>query len=287
MRAALRFLRLFIPCFNMDKKNQNISNLLWAVQMISESAGRGIMQYYPKPIKVTQKSDASPLTLADLLAHDIIHANLKMLTPNIPVISEESKVAEYAVRKKWKTYWLIDPLDGTKEFIKKTRDFTVNIALMQNQQPILGAVHAPARGITYLGERTSAWKFTQAKGLQRIRCSKPTQKSKLRIVLSVSHAGSENNNATRQANIAWKSVGSSLKFCALAEGSADLYVRHAPTMEWDTAAGDCIWRCAGLHAKKNISPIKYGKKTLKNGGFVFGPDLAIKRWNKLLTAGGS
>ncbi len=270
----------------MSQKSQNISNLLWAVWQIAESAGLGIMQYYPKAIMITQKSDLSPLTLADLLAHDIIHANLRALTPNFPIISEESKVADYAIRRKWKTYWLVDPLDGTKEFIKKTKDFTVNIALMHNQQPILGVVHAPARGVTYLGEGASAWKTTQTGALRRIRCSSPTQKSKLRVVLSVSHAGSENNSSISQSNIVWKSVGSSLKFCALAEGSADLYVRHAPTMEWDTAAGDCIWRCSSSDARNNVSPIEYGKKTLKNDGFVFGSDVAIKRWNELSAVGG-
>ena len=240
---------------------------------IAKEAGKAILKFYDEPIEVEHKSDDSPLTKADLAAHHVIVDGLKKETPEIPIISEEGGIADYSERKEWSRYWLVDPLDGTKEFIKKNGEFTVNIALIENRIPVFGVVHIPAIGVTYIGSASKgSVKIDEDGGKEIIYSDVPDLNNPVRIVCSRSHGSSDMEQVLAQKGILIGDqvpAGSSLKFCLLAEGKADVYPRLGPTMEWDTAAGDTVFRYSGKKGKR-FSPITYNKENMLNDGFIIG-----------------
>jgi len=240
------------------------------VKNIALQAGDAIMKIYKKDFSIEYKDDKSPLTEADLKANEIICSKLLNLYPAIPIMSEENKQTEYEIRKEWQYYWCIDPIDGTKEFIKKNDEFTVNIALIHKNTPVLGVVYAPAIDEIYSAKKgEGAFKNDQKLPLK----TNNNQKEKLFVVASKSHLSQEtqefiDNLDTKE--IEQVSKGSSLKLCMVAEGVADIYPRLAPTMEWDTAAADAVVREAGkmTYQLSNNEPLTYNKKDLLNPWFI-------------------
>ena len=234
-------------------------------------AGTAILNFYSKPIKVERKEDNSPLTQADLAAHDIIVNALKRISPDVPIISEESRVPDYNERKEWNRFWLVDPLDGTKEFLKKNGEFTVNIALIENNVPVFGVVYIPAKNVTYFGELGKG-SFKIENGKQKKIISKtPDLDKPVTVVSSRSHGSNDLEEKLSELGVTIGNniaAGSSLKFCLVAEGSADIYPRFGPTMEWDTGAGDAVFRYSGEEVR--YSPIRYNKESLLNEGFIIG-----------------
>lgn len=248
-------------------------------------AGRAIMDIYQQPYSIEFKADKSPLTLADKAAHNII--NQALAETGIPVLSEEGSQTDYEIRKNWLYFWLVDPLDGTKEFINKNGDFTVNIALINNHQPVLGIVYAPVPGLMYWGSQTGSFRLDISKlheddfdnlyivlnNSEMLPCL--SRADGLTILGSRSHMNEETQQyiAGLQKNkegISFVSRGSSLKFCMLAEGGADVYPRFGPTMEWDTAAGHAVAfyaGCAVLQAGNSL-PLEYNKPSLLNPFFI-------------------
>lgn len=233
------------------------------------------MKYYSEPIDVERKSDDSPLTKADLAANRIIVQYLMEEFPDIPVISEEGGVDDYGIRKKWKRYWLVDPLDGTKEFIKKNGEFTVNIALIEENVPVLGVVYLPAKEITYYSEKGSgSFKECEDGKVTRIYSKIPDRSKPMRVITSRSHQAddlAEHLNGLGIEVGSYVVSGSSIKICLIAEGEADIYPRTGPTNEWDTAAGDAVFRYSGKNGDRE-SPLKYNKESLLNPGFIIGLD---------------
>ena len=241
---------------------------------IAREAGGAIMEIYQQDFKVEEKGDGSPLTQADMAAHAIISSRLRLLTPDYPVLSEESRSVAWADRAAWEVYWLVDPLDGTREFVNRNGEFTVNIALIVNHRPVLGVVYAPVKDILYSGcEGTGAFKTGQSGERSAIRVRhfdghRPT------VVASRSHRGEalekvieRINNIFGDADIL--SMGSSFKLCLVAEGKADLYPRLGPTSEWDTAAAHAVVNAAGGKVTNiNGVELQYNKEDLLNPWFV-------------------
>ena len=254
--------------------DKNIEHTLEQLIDISRRAGLAILEWYEGDMGVTRKADDSPLTKADLASHELIHAELKRRWPDIPVLSEESADIPWEVRKKWQQYWLVDPLDGTKEFINRNGEFTVNIALIRDHQAVMGIVHVPVTDVSYFGEiNTGAWRQQGASGAETIRVKQPAAKPAI-IVGSRSHANPELvNQLERLGSHELVSMGSSLKFCRIAEGLADFYPRTGPTCEWDTAAAQAVVEAAGGQVvKTDGSPLLYNRKEayLNPYFFVFG-----------------
>ncbi len=237
---------------------------------IAKEAGDAIIQIYKKDFTIEYKEDNSPLTEADTKANEIICSNLEKFYPDIPIMSEENKQTEYEVRKNWEYYWCIDPIDGTKEFIKKNDEFTVNIALIYKDTPVLGVVYAPAIDEMYKAKKgEGAYKNGERLPLK----INQHPEEKLHVVASKSHLSEEtqefiDNLETKK--IEQISRGSSLKLCMVATGEADIYPRLAPTMEWDTAAADAIVRESGkmTYGFKNKQPLLYNKENLLNSWFI-------------------
>ena len=243
-----------------------------AVKGIAERAGQAVLALYrDQDLRVETKSDGSPVTAADMASERVIEAELRPMDPSIPYLSEESAPASYEERRHWKRFWLVDPLDGTKEFIKRTDEFTVNIALIEDGAPVLGVVVAPALGVSYFAAKgQGAWKQKEGAPPERLasRLADPTRP--IRIVESVSHPSPELEQFLEAFEVQGRlKIGSSLKFCLLAEGSADLYPRLGPTMEWDVGAGDCIFRYSA-QGDPHPSPLVYNKESLRNSRFVLG-----------------
>jgi 3'(2'), 5'-bisphosphate nucleotidase len=234
----------------------------------SRAAGEAILAHYGREIPVDHKADDSPLTQADLAAHHLILDALTSRYPEIPVVSEEGELPDPATLGG--RFWLVDPLDGTKEFIQKRGSFTVNIALIEDGVPVLGVVHAPALGETYwAAEGEGAWHSKGDADPVAIRASAPAQP--LRIVASRDHAGPEVTALLgRFPDASCLSIGSSLKFCLIAAGEADAYLRDVPTMEWDTAAAHAIIRAAGatLLNWPSLQPLTYGKTAWRNASLL-------------------
>lgn len=244
-----------------------------ALISIATEAGDAILAIYRQDFAVYEKNDASPLTEADLASHRVIVDALKQLTPEIPVLSEEDADIPFEERSSWSAYWLIDPLDGTKEFIKKNDEFTVNIALIRNGKAVAGVVHVPATGVTYYGEA--------GKGAYRIENGETTgihvtaqAQTPLRVAGSRSHAGSSLQQFLENVgDHEIVSMGSSLKLCLVADGKADIYPRLGPTSEWDTAAAQAVVEAAGgMVTDTEGKPLRYNtKESLLNPYFlVFG-----------------
>lgn len=237
---------------------------------IAREAGRGIMDIYESDtIEVEYKDDKSPLTQADLASHTIIKDHLTALYPEIPIISEEGKNIPYEQRKEWNRFWLVDPLDGTKEFVKRNGEFTVNIALVENNRPILGVIFAPALDVLYFADKVGG-AFKQMKGSQPERMTTRSGTANLVAIQSRSHSSSAEEEFFSKFSISnFISKGSSLKFCLVAESTADIYFRSGPTWEWDTAAGHAIVTIAGGTVIIKERELEYNKPTLKNDdGFV-------------------
>lgn len=247
-------------------------------------AGRAIMEVYRNDdFEVENKEDDSPLTIADKKANDII--NEYLVPHQIPIISEENKQIDYKERKAWSQCWIVDPLDGTKEFIKKNDEFTVNIALVQDGKPELGVIYAPALNTLYFAVvseskayryRVSSEKADIEKILENAEEINPASNfDRLKIVGSRSHMNEDtqdfiqNLEETHGKDIEIVSKGSSLKFCLVAEGEAHIYPRFAPTMEWDTAAGHAICEAVGLKClfRETGEPMTYNREDLLNGHF--------------------
>ncbi len=239
----------------------------------AQKAGEAILNYYTDDIEVVEKEDNSPLTKADLAAHHIIVDALEEIDPDTPVISEESGVPEYETRKDWKTFWIIDPLDGTKEFIKKNGEFTVNIALIDHGIPVLGVVYAPAKQLLYYGTKEAgSYKAENGSAPKRIYSERADLNRPLTVIRSRSHGSDKLEQVLAERGIKIGesiAAGSSLKFCLLAEGKADVYPRLGPTMEWDVAAGDCVYRYSSKNGQHE-SPLTYNKPDLRNEGFIIG-----------------
>ena len=259
---------------------------------IAKTAGDAIMKIYDRDFTVEYKDDKSPLTEADLKSNEIIVSALEVLNSkfkiqnskfkNIPILSEENKAEEYEIRKNWEYFWWIDPIDGTKEFIKKNGEFTVNIALIHNDTPVLGVVYAPALGDMYKAKKgEGAYKSVLSATGSVLREDKlpiktnGTPEKSLVVVASKSHLSEETQEfidvvARSTEHVTRISKGSSLKLVMVAEGSADIYPRLAPTMEWDTAAADAIVREAGkmTYQFEGNEPVVYNKEKLLNPWFI-------------------
>lgn len=244
--------------------------LLEPVQLLCREAGRAIMEVYASSFAIEHKEDDSPLTEADLRSHHILEAGLARLLPEVPVLSEESAAIEPALRRGWDWLWVVDPLDGTKEFIKRNGEFTVNVALVHRGRPILGVVHAPALDLDYCAAREVGAQRHRGGDCQAIRAATAIG-TPLRVVGSRSHRGSSLDGFLERAGgHELVAVGSSLKFCMVAEGSADVYPRLGPTSEWDTAAGQCVLEQAGGRVVGlSGEPMLYNQRdTLLNPGFI-------------------
>jgi 3'(2'), 5'-bisphosphate nucleotidase len=252
------------------KDKEHVSDLLKQVVALSIEAGNAIMEIYNGPaFQVTHKEDKSPLTAADLASHRAIVKGLEQLTPEWPVLSEESESTPYEIRSRWGLFWLVDPLDGTKEFLKRNGEFTVNIALIEDGTPILGVVYAPATGRMYFAAR-GVGAFKQENGLTLpIRVQRGAGGA-TRVIVSRTHGTDETElYSKRYGNCEFVPMGSSLKFCLVAEGVADVYPRSGPTMEWDTAAAQCILdHAGGSVTSEDGARLTYNKPSLLNPGFI-------------------
>lgn len=263
----------------------DINKLLDPLAELACEAGDRILEIYnQEDLGVEEKDDKSPLTAADLAAHHAILDGLQALTPDIPVLSEESASLSYDERSAWPVYWLVDPLDGTKEFIKRNGEFTVNIALVEDGVAVLGVVHVPVTGTSYLGCR-GLGAFKQSGDGERQRISvRDTVGSPVIVVGSRSHRGdSLVAFLDRLGEHEMVGMGSSLKLCLVAEGVADVYPRLGPTSEWDTAAAQCVVECAGgLVTDTDMQPLRYNSKdSLLNPFFLVFGDRAHD-WSRYL-----
>lgn len=243
---------------------------------IAEEAGKATLEIYNRGFNIEEKDDRSPLTEADKKSNEIILDGLLRNYPDIPYISEETKQRPYDERRTWRHFWLIDPLDGTKEFIKRNGEFTINIALIENQVPVLGVIYVPVKDIFYYSLKgTGSFKIDMGSGAQPIRATTEMNKEKLVVVGSRSHGGEALNAYIEKRRKEYREVelitsGSSLKFCLVAEGKADLYPRTGPTYEWDTAAGHAIVLESGksVYDFDSGEPLLYNKENLLNGWFI-------------------
>jgi 3'(2'), 5'-bisphosphate nucleotidase len=243
-----------------------------AILDLAREAGRATMTYYDAPAtEVREKDDKSPVTAADEAAHGILVEGLQRLDPATPVISEESAAESYEARRGWRRFWLVDPLDGTKEFIKRRAEFTVNVALVEDGEPVFGVVLAPALDLLYWAQKgEGAWRENKGGSAERIYSTAPAPGTPLTVVESLSHPSPELEEYLQTIPVARRvKAGSSLKFCWVADGRADIYPRLGPTMEWDVAAGDCVYRQSGRDGERS-SPLTYNKPDLRNPSFVIG-----------------
>jgi len=260
------------------------TTLLPAVRALCEHAGAAIMDVYSTDFTVEKKDDESPLTAADMAAHHALVDGLRELTPDLPVLSEESAQLPFDVRRAWTTYWLIDPLDGTREFVKRNGEFTVNVALIDAQRPVLGVVHVPVTNVTYFAASgNGAFRVAPGEAPQpihtRLRGAGP-----LRVAGSRSHG-----SATLEAFLGRIGehdivrIGSSLKSCLVAAGEADIYARLGPTSEWDTAAAQCVVETAGGRVTDTqMQPLRYNTKaSLLNPHFFVSGDPTVD-WSQYL-----
>ena len=256
---------------------RDLQVLAEALIAVALRAGDAIMRVYESPFAVEHKDDDSPLTQADLQSQRLIIAALKELTPDIPVLAEESATAPWAERRAWPELWVVDPLDGTREFVKRNGEFTVNIALVSAHEPVLGVVAAPAHGWLYWGA-TGIGAFSQHRGAARRAIHTSAPQRPLRVLGSRSHASPQTAAyLERIGDHSLSGIGSSLKFCLLAEGKADLYPRFGPTSEWDTAAGQALLEAAGGHVTRfDGHRLRYNcRESILNGDFVAFNDPAV------------
>jgi 3'(2'), 5'-bisphosphate nucleotidase len=240
------------------------------IEDIALKAGEAILEIYSQEFSVDYKEDSSPLTQADIVSNEIICTELQTLFPAIPIMSEENKQVPYKERKEWEYYWCIDPIDGTKEFVNKNGEFTVNIALIHKNIPVLGVVYAPVIDELYSAKKDEG-AFLNGLKLPLYVNKEPDKK--IKVVASKSHLSPETQEFINNLNadkIEQVSKGSSLKLCMVASGEADIYPRLGPTMEWDTAAADAIVREAGKMCLQfnTQEPMLYNKENLLNPWFI-------------------
>jgi 3'(2'), 5'-bisphosphate nucleotidase len=259
---------------NKGITDADITALLEPVVELARVAGDRILEVYNSEFEVEAKADNSPLTAADMASHHAIVAGLEALTPAIPVLSEESASLPFTERSGWRTYWLVDPLDGTREFVKRNGEFTVNIALIDAGVPVIGVVHVPVSGVTYSAcQGRGAFKQEPGGEPRAIRVRKLGD-GPLMVVGSRSHRGDSLNRFLEKLGThEMVGMGSSLKLCLVAEGAADIYPRLGPTSEWDTAAAQCVVEQAGgVVTDTDMRPLRYNTKdSLLNPYFlVFG-----------------
>jgi len=253
-----------------DRKILN-EQLISSTVEIAKEAGMAITEIYNSDFDYQLKKDLSPITAADNLSHNIITERLKTLTSKIPILSEENCNIPYKIRSQWAQYWLVDPLDGTKEFIKKNGDFTVNIALIDNNKPVFGVIHIPVSNESYWGSKASGSFYSNEKNDVKQIYVSDNHHNPIRLVASRSHP-SEILNDLLENIIDYEiiEVGSSIKFCLIASGQADCYPRFGPTSEWDTAAGEAIVSYAGGRVvNTNGDSMNYNvKKDYLNPDFI-------------------
>jgi 3'(2'), 5'-bisphosphate nucleotidase len=241
---------------------------------IAREAGEEILKIYNDAHlskQVESKSDNSPLTLADKASNAVIIESLRKAFPKIPILSEEERHVAYAVRSQWSKFWLVDPLDGTKEFIRRNGEFTVNIALIEHGFPTMGLIYAPVTKIAYFGKASAKVAYKLNDKEERNPLQVNSSESRRIAVGSRSHASEEESELLKSYDVVDTiSVGSSLKFCMVAEGGADIYYRHGPTMEWDTGAGQAIVEAAGgaVLDMTTGQRFRYNKESLLNGSFL-------------------
>lgn len=261
-----------------DRKSpeSGCSQFAESINAIAVEAGELILTHFRqhlRPIadKGDHGADTSPVTVADLESNRCITQRLQARYPEIPLISEESAASGYETRKGWRRFWLVDPLDGTKEFLAGSDEFTVNIALVEDGEPTFGTIYVPAKDVLYHAEKgCGSWKRAAGEADVRIFSTSPDLSEGITVVESKSHPSPELENYLKDLPVKKRvTAGSSLKFCLVAEGLADIYPRLNPTMEWDVAAGDCIYRNSARHGQRHSS-LTYNKPTLKNDSFVIG-----------------
>ncbi|VAW51417.1 3'(2'),5'-bisphosphate nucleotidase [hydrothermal vent metagenome] len=265
----------------LDLNTSNLQRLCLECVDIARDAGDAILTIYDEGFSVEEKEDKSPLTDADLASHNLILQRLTELTPDIPILSEESAKLPFEERSSWETYWLVDPLDGTREFVKRNGEFTVNIALIHQHKSIIGVINVPVLDIDYYAWQNGGCYKIEKKGDAAKISVKKLDGKQLTAAGSRSH-GSEmmqqymaNLAADNGGEVETLSMGSSLKFCLVAEGRADLYPRLGLTSEWDTGAAHCIViEAGGYITQTDMSPLEYNTKDslLNPFFFVFGDD---------------
>ena len=253
------------------------------VRRIAGEAAAAILEVYESAEhQVAVKEDFSPLTQADLASHRHIVAGLERLAPALPVLSEESQEITYNERRQWDTFWLVDPLDGTKEFLRRNGEFTINIALVRGHRPVLGVVHLPVSGQTYwAAEGEGAFRSVNGETV-RLQAAQ-TVGQPVKVVASRSHSSTPTvaflDRLAQEHDLAVVSRGSALKLCMVAEGEADLYPRLAPTMEWDTAAAQCVVEQAGGRVTTlGSEPLRYNKEDLLNPFFMVASPAMTPLW---------
>ena len=261
-----------------------MKSLIDPVVALAQEAGRAILEVYSSDFEVQSKEDDSPLTQADLASHHCIVRGLEALTPGVPIISEESGLPEYEVRSQWDRYWLIDPLDGTKEFVNRNDEFTVNIALIDNQKSVFGVVYVPVQDKTYLGCESYGAELRHADGSVESIAISAASAQPARVIGSRSHRGASLDAYLENlGEYDMISMGSSLKFCVIAEGDADLYPRLGLTSEWDTAAAQAVVEQAGGQVVTlDGKPMKYNTKADILNPFFFVIGAADRDWLALL-----
>lgn len=251
---------------------------------LAAEAGTAILEVYESEFEVERKADASPLTLADRRSHQIISDGLQTHYPGIPVLSEEGKEVPYTTRRAWPAFWLVDPLDGTKEFVKKNGEFTVNIALIEGNAPTVGVIYLPVPNRLYLADiREGCWEH-RADQSRELKLAPSAVSEPVKVLKSRSHP-SPNLETLLNLLPSHKPValGSALKFCAIANGEADFYPRFGPTCEWDTAAGQAIVIAAGgVMLSLDGTPFTYNKPDLVNGPFLAASSLAWLKQSGIL-----
>ncbi|MEO5566682.1 MAG: 3'(2'),5'-bisphosphate nucleotidase CysQ [Luteimonas sp.] len=264
-------------------RTDELERLREGIIALARDAAAAILRVYGGEFTVERKHDNSPLTAADLASHRCILEGLAQVSPDIPVLSEESAIEVPAqLRRQWPRMWLVDPLDGTREFVKRNGEFTVNIALIEHGVAVLGVVQAPVTGTLWHGQRGRGAFKREGDVDVAIRSRVPAV-SPLRVAASRSHPDPRSTAALqRMGDIEVMAVGSSLKFCRLAEGSMDVYPRFGPTSEWDTGAGQCVLEAAGgAVLDPRGRPLRYNQRdTILNGDFIAlgDPSLAWREW---------
>ncbi len=252
----------------------DIDSLLEPIVDLAQTAGERIMQVYRSEFAVAHKDDRSPLTEADTAAHDIIVAGLNALTPNVPVLSEEDALVPFAKRSVWPWFWLVDPLDGTREFVKRNGEFTVNIALIKGHQAVLGVIHVPVSEVSFMASQGQGAFRQERHGQPTPIKVRPWDGGRIAIAGSRSHNDGKFDAFLAQFDdVELVNIGSSLKSCLVAEGKVDVYARFGPTSEWDTAAAQCIVEEAGgSFTDMQLQPLRYNAKdSILNPNFlVFG-----------------
>jgi len=252
--------------------------LIESVIDIARRAGEAILEVYQRDFQVEHKDDNSPLTAADMAAHHIIVEDLRELTPDIPVLSEESVDIAWETRREWQRYWLVDPLDGTREFVKRNGEFTVNIALIEGDRSVMGVVQTPVTGELHYARRGEG-AFCQANPGAEVR-SIHVRRASSPLVVAGSRSHASERQQTLLARLGRHELvprGSSLKFCLIARGEADLYLRAGPTSEWDTAAAQCVLEAAGgAVTLLDGEPLRYNtKESLLNPEFIAVGDTSV------------